>query len=95
MLATPYNVSLGLEAGTPRHYAFDFPGTRRELIEGVYASLNDAGDALTPDARAAVVAEALRAFRLNIDVYTEEPVYVDAARGAANLVTGGARRLLG
>lgn len=95
MLAGPYNVALGLDAGTPRHYAFDFPGTRREFIEDVYASLNEAGDALAPNAQAAVVEEALAAFRLNVGVYSEEPVYLDAAKGAGNLVAGGARRLFG
>jgi hypothetical protein len=90
MLAAPYNLALGLPAGTPRHYAFEFAGTRREFIEDVYASLNDAGEGVD---HAVVTAEALVAFRKNVDVYTEEPVALDAARGAANLVAGGARRV--
>jgi len=93
MLAAPYNVALGLAPGTPRHYEFDMPGTRRELIEDVYASLNDAGDRLAAEAVDDVIAEALRAFRCNVDVYTEEPIALDAARGAANFAAGGARRL--
>ena len=90
MLAAPYNLALGLPAGTPRHYAFEFAGTRRDFIEDVYASLNDAGAGVD---HAVVTAEALVAFRRNVDVYTEEPVALDAARGAANLVAGGARRV--
>ena len=51
--------------------------------------MNDAGAGVD---HAVVTAEALVAFRKNVDVYTEEPVALDAARGAANLVAGGARR---
>ena len=94
MLELPFNVALGLEPGTPRHYGFDFRDTgRREFIEDLYARINEAGTLLSEAERSAVVDEALLAFAHNAFVYAEEPMTLDAARGAANLVVGGARRV--
>ena len=89
MLATPYSLALGLDA-KPTHYAFDEPP--RLVVERLYASLNDAGDALSAEKRADVVAEALAAFGHNVDVHTEEPVGGAALAGTANLVAGALRR---
>eukprot|EP00930_Biecheleria_cincta_P058567 TRINITY_DN44384_c0_g1_i1.p1 TRINITY_DN44384_c0_g1~~TRINITY_DN44384_c0_g1_i1.p1 ORF type:complete len:286 (-),score=48.69 TRINITY_DN44384_c0_g1_i1:183-1040(-) len=96
MLAMPTRAALSLPADTPRHYAFAFPtleegaanGGRRAYIEDVYRSLNCAGDMLSADARAAIADEALMAFKYNIDVYSEEPMFVDALRGGVNMCTG-------
>jgi len=88
-LATPYRVALGLAHGTPRHYAFALPeGGRRAYISDIYASLNEAGEMLPQEECELVVQEALLAFRHNIDVYSEEPLYLDAARGVANMCSG-------
>ena len=94
MLELPFNVALGLVPGTPRHYGFDFSGGgRREFIEKLYADINEAGALLSEAECAAVVDEALLAFAHNAAVYAEEPMTVDAARGVANLLVGGARRV--
>lgn len=88
-LATPYRVALGLAHGTPRHYTFALPeGGRREYIADIYASLNEAGEMLPAEEGECVVQEALLAFRYNIDVYSEEPMYLDAVRGVANICSG-------
>ena len=96
MLAAPTRAALALPVA-PRHYAFEFPGgSRRAYIESLYASLNEAGDALPSDAaRDAVVDEALRAFGHNVEVYTEEPVGLDAALGAGRVVAGFALSAVG
>ena len=101
MLELPFNAALGLVPGTPRHYGFDFQltgagasgGGRREFIEQLYADINEAGALLSEVECAAVVDEALLAFAHNAAVYAEEPMTVDAARGVANLLVGGARRI--
>lgn len=103
MLALPTRAALSLPANTPRHYAFDFPpleegeakSGRREYIEQVYRSLNCAGDMLNADFRAAVADEASMAFKYNIDVYSEEPMFVDAFWGGVNMCTGIAMSKLG
>jgi heme oxygenase len=88
-LATPYRVALTLELGTPRHYSFSFPeGGRREYIADIYTSLNFAGEMLTVDEQENVVKEALKAFRHNVDVYSEEPVYLDGVKGVVNICSG-------
>ena len=68
---------------------------RREFIEAVYFAINHAGEELNPAAREEVVEEAILAFGMNVELYSEEPLVLDSARGAANLVWGGARRLAG
>merc|ERR1711924_261529 len=96
MLALPYRHALCLPVDTPRHYTFTLPpmedcgekGGRRALIGQVYGSLNEADAMLTDEARDAVTSEATQAFQYNIDVYSEEPIYLDALRGGANMVTG-------
>lgn len=90
MLGGPTRWAVGLEAGTPRHYIFDLPvdGGRRKLIQEVYQSLNEAGKLLPQEAFDAVVQESFKAFHHNIEVYGEEPMVVDAVRGALNVCTG-------
>lgn len=96
MLAMPTRAALSLPADTPRHYVFSFPPSgegeansgRRAYIEDVYRSINSAGDMLSADARAAIADEASMAFKFNIDVYSEEPMFADALRGGANMFTG-------
>jgi heme oxygenase len=98
MLGLPTQVAVGLAPGTPRHYDFDIKD-RRAFIGQVYASLNDAGallantDSAAPAQQDAVVEEAMKAWRGNVSVYSEETgMWVDAARGAANVAVGLARR---
>jgi heme oxygenase len=97
VLATPYRVALGLPDATPRHYEFDFSsvdvdgsgGGRRELVEGVYTSINEAAKQLTMDQEDQVAAESMLAFQHNIDVYSEDgKLYTDSLRGGLNVVTG-------
>lgn len=88
MLGYPTQLALRLPEETPRHYVFKLPATRREYIEDVYCSLNDAGGHLTPQAFQEVADEALLAFKLNKDVYGEEPLVFAAAHGALNVCTG-------
>lgn len=64
-------------------------GDRRLFIEALYRRLNMAGAQLSTAQRTAVVEEALLAFQLNAELYAEEkPLYLDAARGALNVVLG-------
>lgn len=97
VLATPYRVALGLPTDTPRHYEFDFSsvdvdgsgGSRRELVEGVYSSINEAATHMTTDQEDQVAAESMLAFQHNIDVYSEDgKLYTDSVRGGLNVVTG-------
>jgi heme oxygenase len=94
VLATPYRVALRLPADTPRHYVFDFNaegigGNRRELVEGVYSSINEAATYLTMDQEDQVAAESLLAFQHNVHVYSEDgKLYQDSLRGGLNVVTG-------
>jgi heme oxygenase len=94
MLGRPTWAALRLPE-PPRHYVFD--GDRRALIESVYESLNEAGTTLEAtgaddrggeDRLAAPVDEALHAFRLNADVYGEEPMVADAVVGALRAASG-------
>lgn len=87
VLASPYNMALGLDSNTPRHYVFDITN-RREFIETVYRDINTAGAILPELQKKQVVDEALAAFRHNKQVYTEEPVSVDAMKGGINVVVG-------
>lgn len=89
MLGYPTEVALALPANTPRHYIFAFPrGERRDYIEQIYRSLNDAGQQLTPEAFEEVIQEALAAFDYNKSLYSEEPYVLDGVRGAMNVCTG-------
>lgn len=92
MLRAPTAAALNLPSGTPRHYVFDLKDTsRRKAINGIYASLNEAGEMLPETSREAVVAEAMSAFKSNIDVYAEEPLWGDAIKGVFNVATGMAK----
>ena len=64
------------------------PMRRGEYIESLYASLNGAGASLAAPAFEDVVDEALAAFASNVEVYSEEPMLLDAARGSLNVATG-------
>eukprot|EP01063_Lacrimia_lanifica_P002719 TRINITY_DN11454_c0_g1_i1.p2 TRINITY_DN11454_c0_g1~~TRINITY_DN11454_c0_g1_i1.p2 ORF type:complete len:277 (+),score=76.77 TRINITY_DN11454_c0_g1_i1:90-920(+) len=106
VLGAPTRMALGLAHGTPRHYAFGYAeqhGGRRAYVEALYGDLNAAGDVIAPEAEGAtdqeraalleaVVAETRLAFAMNVKVYAEEPIYADAARGAANVIVGWALR---
>eukprot|EP00944_MAST-04C_sp_MAST-4C-sp1_P012267 g12267.t1 len=94
MLGTPTRWAVGLSEGTPHHYNFNFDSGRRELIENIYNSLNVAGDELGPDKSALIVQEALNAFSHNANVYSEEPMLMDATRGVFNIAGGGVKSLL-
>lgn len=78
-------------------------GGRRAYIEDVYCSLNDAGEGIRlleeagkddvgagggGDRFESVIDETLAAFQHNIAVYSEEPMYIDGARGCINVATG-------
>ena len=94
-LSGPYRLALGLDEGSPKHFDFGSFGThrRRESIESMYAAINAAGDRLSEEECAAVVAEARLAFAHNVDVYSEEGrLIADGARGALRIVTGFARK---
>ena len=93
---TRYALAPAVLPGTPRHYDFGaFGANRRESIEALYQSFNEAGEALGSDsARQAVVDEANLAFEHNIRVYSEEgalwsdlptesPTWSPALRGPA------------
>lgn len=94
--------ALGLAPGTPRHYTFSLPpadqGGRRAYIESLYESLNVAGATIrSSGANAddhgqehwdAVIEETKVAFRHNIAVYSEEPMWMDGLRGCANVAIG-------
>jgi len=89
MLQKPTCWALGLPANTPRHYAFNLPdGGRRAFIARVYTSLNAAGAALPSDKFDAVVNESALVFKLNADVYSEEPMMLDAMVGSLNVLKG-------
>jgi len=89
MLGRPTQLALGL-AVAPRHYVFDIDQIgRREYIEAVYQSLNEAGDEMSNAHREAAVQAAYDAFRHNAIVYNEEPrLWTDATRGVFNMVGG-------
>jgi len=89
-LGGPYRYALGLER-SPRHYDFaEFGVNRRESIERIYESLNEAGEILQDEmAREAVLSEARVAFKHNIAVYREDgKLFSDGICGGANMVIG-------
>ena len=91
VLKAPYNLALGLQQDTPRHYDFEFPADspkRKEFINRVYSSINSAGEDLSSEACAAIVNEASRAFACNVAVYSEEPLWADSIRGTSKLAIG-------
>ena len=74
----------------------EFGARRRESIEALYSAFNEAGSLLGSEhAQEAVVDETLRAFALNVAVYTEDgALWRDAGRGIANILRGWARERL-
>merc|ERR1712087_11217 len=98
-LAAPTRWALGpaVKPGTPRHYDFgEFGAHRQESIEALYWAFNEAGILLgCEQAQQAVVDETLRAFSLNVAVYTEDgALWSDAARGVSNMLRGWVRERL-
>jgi heme oxygenase len=88
-LAKPTRWALNLGPNSPRHYDFGaFGADRRRSIEAVYSSINAAGEMLDEAQRAACIAEARTAFGLNVQVYNEEPLAMDAMRGMMNVALG-------
>ena len=97
MLALPYQYALRLPE-SPRFYEFDFassispssiPPGRRAFIEDLYSELNHTGETLQDTTKQEqVVREAYQAFAHNIDVYSEEPIYMDGLRGGWNMAIG-------
>ena len=91
VLKTPYNIALGLKEDTPRHYDFVFPSNapkRRQFIERVYESLNEAGEDLSTEARSSIVQESSNAFAHNVSVYAEEPLLTDSILATSRLAIG-------
>jgi len=88
MLQSPTRWALDLPADTPRHYAFELPIERKGFIENIYTSLNVVGESLPTEQFADVVAESTLVFKLNADVYSEEPMMVDALVGSFNVAKG-------
>ena len=88
-MAFPTRKALQLSSNSPSHYTFDFGESGRQVfIEDLYRSLNDAGDLLSEDQKIQVVEECRVAFRCNVEMYSEEPYYVDAAKGLYNIAKG-------
>lgn len=104
VLATPTRLALGLKSDSPQQYSFDlnidgeFEMTRKEYVEKIYFDLNASGDILLGDIDKddekggaileQVVDEARSAFRHNIEVYSEEPIYMNSVRGLLNIISG-------
>ena len=90
-LAGPYRWALGLGSASPRHYDFgEFGAKRRDSIEAIYATINEAGELLARDERReAVVVEARDAFAHNVAVYREEGrLLTDGTVGIAKMAIG-------
>ena len=94
MLAYPTRKALNLPENTPRHYDFGLKNNeeRRALIENIYASLNDAGRSMEDGEPDQILQEAYRAFDANVQVYSEEPLWIDGMRGGFNIVYGSLKR---
>jgi len=100
VLGTPTRLALGLKDGSPQQYGFDlnFNGQvleRKAYVEQVYHNLNSSGDILAKNKGRdsnvileEIVNEARSAFKLNIQVYSEEPIYLDAVVGLKNILSG-------
>ena len=104
VLATPTRLALGLKSDSPQQYSFDLnidgelELTRKEYVEKIYFDLNASGDILLggidkDDEKGGaileqVVDEARSAFRHNIEVYSEEPIYMNSVRGLLNIISG-------
>ena len=90
-LATPTKLALGLER-EPRFYDFDIKedeGGRKEFIDGLYGTLNEAGERLGEEGTDVVRKEAILCFSLNKDLYSEPGGLLSGAiKGGWNVVTG-------
>ena len=72
--------------------------TRKEYVEKIYQDLNASGDILTKDigdrqvgrdtVLEEIVEEARSAFRHNIEVYSEEPIWAASIVGLKNIILG-------
>jgi len=60
----------------------------------LYEDINPAGYSITKEQQDSVVEEAMLVFCHNINVYTEEPIYLDSLKGGMNIVVGFGRRAL-
>ncbi len=95
MLGHPSKLALGLSE-VPHFYVHPpaVGANRREVVESVYESLNDAGRDLSSAQQQAVVAEAAHAFELNAALYKEGTggagagMYAGAAAGGLRVLAG-------
>mmetsp|Transcript_9061 Transcript_9061/g.16318 ORF Transcript_9061/g.16318 Transcript_9061/m.16318 type:complete len:273 (-) Transcript_9061:45-863(-) len=89
-LTLPTRHALNLESPHPRSYYFNFPEntTRKEFIESLYASINQAGENLTDIQKQQVIDETRNAFARNVQVYSEEPIFIPGFIGAWNCLKG-------
>ena len=72
--------------------------TRKDYVEKIYQDLNASGDILTKDIEnrqvgrdtvlEEIVEEARSAFQHNVDVYSEEPIWIDSLLGLKNIIGG-------
>mmetsp|Transcript_16580 Transcript_16580/g.20270 ORF Transcript_16580/g.20270 Transcript_16580/m.20270 type:complete len:296 (-) Transcript_16580:22-909(-) len=103
VLATPTRLALGLKDGSPKQYHFDLAADadgealdRKGYVEKIYRDLNVSGDMLTDEAGSdnnatlleGFVEEARSAFKHNIHVYSEEPIWLDSVVGLKNIAAG-------
>jgi len=98
VLGTPTRLALGLKEGTPRQYSFHYENDmdRKMYVEKIYKDLNDSGDMVCPlksDELESIISEARTAFKCNIDVYSEEPMWIESALGLKNIAVGYFRSL--
>jgi len=92
-LGTPTRLALDLKERAPRQYTFNYEEgmDRKMYVEKIYKDLNESGDIICPnksDKLESVIAEARTAFKCNIDVYSEEPMWIESAVGLKNIVLG-------
>merc|ERR1712125_232516 len=100
VLGTPTRLALGLSRGSPQQYYFDFTFdgqvlSRKAYVEQIYRDLNASGNILAGNGGRddnvtleKIVDEARSAFKHNIEVYSEEPIYLQSFMGLKNIVTG-------
>eukprot|EP00956_Cyclotella_meneghiniana_P012174 scaffold17271_cov69-Cyclotella_meneghiniana.AAC.13 len=72
--------------------------TRKEYVEKIYQDLNVSGDILTENIKDRqlgrdtvledIVKEARSAFQHNVEVYSEEPIWMDSLLGLKNIIGG-------
>jgi heme oxygenase len=89
-LGKPTKLALGLEQ-IPQFY--DFPekikSNRKEYIESFYEGLNAVGESMSESRKKTLYEEAKLAYKLNADIFTENPYFVyGAVKGGLNLSLG-------